>query len=175
MEKRLPLRYAVYDTAIGDVTLISNERRLVGLLFGSKDPIGAVNDENTALYDGIIELNQYCYGQRRYFDLKLEPVNDSVLSKVYEAVLAIPYGETKTEAELAAALKLKAEDIDRALIENPLPIFIPTHRVIVNEEEVGPLSGCDTKMLDSGEDRELKKKLIAFEAENKDKVFISER
>ncbi len=175
MEKKLPLRYCVYDTAIGDVTLIANEKRLVGLLFGSKDPSGAVNDENTALYDGIIELNQFCYGQRRYFDLDFEPVKDQDAQKVYDAVRTIPYGETRTVAQVAEMSGKPIEVVSDALFENPLPIFIPTHRVVANDEEIGHLAGCDSKMYEHDEDKKLKRQLIDFEAANKDRVFVSEK
>lgn len=171
MEETLPLRYAVYDTAIGDVTLIANERRLVGMLFGSKDPIGAINDENTALYDGIIELNQYCYGQRKQFSLKLEPIPGDRAKKFYDEVSMIPYGKTRTIKDLALQLGLDEKEIEEFVYINPLPIFIPTHRVVVSDEEVGHLSGCDDKMYETGEDVALKKKLIEFEKANADKVF----
>lgn len=175
MEATLPLRYAVYDTAIGDVTLIANERRLVGMLFGSKDPIGAVNDENTALYDGIIELNQYCYGQRRKFDLRFEPIKDPEAAKVYEEVSKIPYGETMLLEELSAKVGLDKERVSELLFENPLPIFIPSHRIKESKESSGRLAGCDQKMYDLGQDVELHEKLIAFEAANKDREFLPGR
>lgn len=175
MEKKLPLRYAVYDTAIGDVTLIANEKRLVGMLFGSKDPSGAINEENTALYDGIIELNQYCYGQRRYFDLKFEPIKDQNVAKIYEIVKAIPYGETRYVEEVAKESGKSIEEVADALFDNPLPIFVPCHRVLASTEDVGHLAGCDSKMYETGEDKELKKKLIEFEKTNKNGRFIAEK
>ena len=64
-------QYAIYDTLIDDITMISDGVGLTGLLFGAVDPIDSLNEENVLLYDAICELNQYFFGQRKKFDIKL--------------------------------------------------------------------------------------------------------
>ena len=88
--------YAVYDTPIGDVTIVTQGKYIVGLLFGAVDPIGAVNEETVALYDGIIALNQFFFGQRLSFDNPLWFGGTEFDKKVYEYVMTIPYAETRT-------------------------------------------------------------------------------
>ena len=69
--KKLASQYAIYDTLIDDITMISDGVGLTGLLFGAVDPIDSLNEENVLLYDTICELNQYFFGQRKKFDIKL--------------------------------------------------------------------------------------------------------
>jgi methylated-DNA-[protein]-cysteine S-methyltransferase len=86
----MPLRYAVYDTSIGDVTLMANDKALDRIIFGAVDPTGAVNEENAVLYDAIIELNQFFFHQRKTFDLKLQPEGSDFEKKVWAFVQTIP-------------------------------------------------------------------------------------
>jgi methylated-DNA-[protein]-cysteine S-methyltransferase len=160
----MPLRYAVYDTQIGDVTIIANEKALTGLLFGAVDPVGAVNEENAVLYDAIIEINQFFFGQRKNFDLKLQPEGTDFEKKVWDYVrLNIPYGKTMTYEEVAAGIGEPNADraVGAALNKNPIPLFIPCHRVIGKSGSlVGYVGGL-----------ELKKNILAMEKKNVDRVF----
>lgn len=160
----MALRYSVYDTAAGDVTLIANEKRLLGLKFGAIDIPGGLNEENTVLYDAIVELNQYFFGQRKKFDvpLFLDDATDFE-KKVYEYLENIPYGETRSYEEVATALgdPKSARAVGLAANKNPVPLFIPCHRVIVkNGDLVGYQGGVD-----------LKKKLLRMEKSNMNRVF----
>ncbi len=157
------LRYAVYDTAAGDVTIIAGEKALRGLVFGAIDPPGAINEENTLLYDAIIELNQYFFGQRKTFDLPLKPFGSEFENKVWAYVLTIPYGETKTYEQVASSIGEPTAEraVGMALNHNPIPLFIPCHRVVgKNGSLVGYIGGLD-----------LKKKLLAMEKTNAERVF----
>jgi len=50
--------------------------------------------------------------------------------KVWQALIAIPRGETRSYGELAAALRSGAQAVGRACGANPIPIIIPCHRVV---------------------------------------------
>jgi len=157
------IRYAVYDTEAGNVTLLADKKCLVGLLFGSRDPEGAINEENAALYDGIIELNQYFFGQRKTFDLKLHLSVSDEANKVLEYVKSIPYGKTKTYAEVAADLgsSFTSEIVETILLNNPIPLIIPCHRVVKSPTEYGKYRGGDV----------LKSMLLKMEAKNTNRTF----
>lgn len=157
------LHYSVYDTAAGDVTIIANDKAVTGLLFGATDPEGCVNEENTHLYDSIMELNQYFFGQRKTFDIPLAPEGSEFEKKVWNYVLTIPYGKTKTYEEVAEGIDEPGSErsVGMALNRNPIPLFIPCHRVIgKNGSLVGYSGGLD-----------LKKKLLTLEAANLNRVF----
>ena len=161
----MTIRYAVYDTALGDVTIIANDKALVGMKFGAVDPQGAVNEENAVLYDAIIELNQFCFGQRKVFDLRLQPEGSDFEKKVWEYVRTIPYGKTVTYEDVAKAIGEPngERSVGMALNRNPIPIFIPCHRVIGKGGSlVGYIGGL-----------ELKKKLIGMEKVNASRTFVA--
>lgn len=158
----LALRYAVYDTAAGDVTLIAAKKSLRALLFGARDPSGAANEENTVLYDAIVQLNQFFFGQRRSFDVPLAPFGGEKEQRVYAEVQKIPYGETRTYKEIAKSAGLKdGKEVEKILALNPLPFFIPCHRVIKDEKDLGSYVGGD----------HLKEKLIQMEQSKTRKMY----
>ncbi len=155
-----PLNYWIYDTPAGDVTVLANEKAVVGLLFGAVDPEGGVNDENIHQYDAIIELNQYFYGQRKVFDLSIAyPPGEA--GRVYDTVRNIPYGETRTYEEVAKASKCRPEKAREHLLRNPIPLIIPCHRAVVGKDDIGPYCG----------DPLLKKKLLNMEKTNASREF----
>ena len=157
------IRYSVYDTALGDVTVLADDKAIVGLRFGAVDPEGCINEENSALYDSIIELNQYCFGQRKSFDLRLDPEGTDFEKKVWNFVLTIPYGKTMTYEEVAAGIgePNAAKAVGTALNKNPIPLFIPCHRVIGKGGAlVSYIGGLD-----------LKKKLVSMEKTNANRTF----
>lgn len=162
----MTLRYSVYDTVgVGDVTIIANDKALTGLLFGAVDPAGALNEENSVLYDAIIELNQYCYGQRKAFDLKLDPEGTEFEKKVWAYVQTIPYGKVATYEDVAKAIGEPngERSVGMALNRNPIPLFIPCHRVVgKNNALVGYIGGLD-----------LKKKLLGMEKTNAARTFVA--
>ncbi len=129
------VRYAVYDTGVGNVTVIALGRKLISLIFGAYDPEGARNEENSALYDSIIELNQYCFGQRKDFDLHLHYDGSEEEKKVWNYCRTLPYGSTKAIGEASKETGLKENLILYCLLRNPLPIFIPSHRILSNKGE----------------------------------------
>lgn len=154
-------RYAIYDTLIDDVTLISNGNALTGMLFGTIDPLGAINEENVLLYDSICELNQYFFGQRKNFDIKLSYEGSPFEIKLYDYVRTIPYGETKTYEEVAEAIgePNSTKAVINALSHNPIPVFIPDHRVI----------GSDGNLVSYVGSLELKKRFLDLEKKHSGK------
>lgn len=151
------IRYAVYDTPAGDVTIIAQGKKLIRILFGSHDPVGAINQENTTLYDCIVELNQYFYGQLARFSLplSLEGLGDFE-RRVYEYVETIPYGSKMTYAEVADAIgeHNAARAVEAALANNPIPVLIPCHRVVKSDDDLGSFV----------DKIELKRKMLELEA-----------
>ncbi len=122
--------------------MLSDGRGLTGMLFGAIDPIDSVNEENILLYDAICELNQYFFGQRKKFDIKLTYSGSPFEMKLFDYVRTIPYGQTKTYEEVASAIGEPngAKAVANALSHNPIPVFIPDHRVIASDGSL--LSYC---------------------------------
>jgi O-6-methylguanine DNA methyltransferase len=82
--------------------------------------------------DFFRQLGQYLQGSAVEWRCPLDLEGTPFQLQVWEAVKAIPYGETRTYGEIARALGRpgSARAVGRANHDNPLPIVIPCHRVI---------------------------------------------
>jgi O-6-methylguanine DNA methyltransferase len=78
------------------------------------------------------ELTEYCHGERTAFALTCALAGTPWQHTVWQAVRAIPFGETRTYGEIAASLGRPnaARAMGRANATNPLPIVVPCHRVV---------------------------------------------
>ncbi len=78
------------------------------------------------------QLAEYFAGERTAFELPLAPTGTPFQRDVWDALLAIPYGETRSYGELAAAVGKPgaARAVGRANHDNPIGVVIPCHRVI---------------------------------------------
>lgn len=78
------------------------------------------------------ELAEYCRGERTTFTLTCALAGTPWQQAVWQAVRAIPFGETRTYGEIAAGLgrPTAARAMGRANATNPLPIVVPCHRVV---------------------------------------------
>jgi O-6-methylguanine DNA methyltransferase len=101
------------------------------------------------------ELQEYFAGQRREFTVPLDLRGTPFQLSVWRALVEIPFGETRTYAEIARRVKRpKAfRAVGAANGANPVPILVPCHRVI---ESGGKLGGY-------GGGLETKQRLLAFE------------
>jgi methylated-DNA-[protein]-cysteine S-methyltransferase len=86
------------------------------------------------------QLAEYFAGSRRQFDLPLDAIGTDFERRVWEALVEIPYGETRTYGGIAAAIgrPQACRAVGRANGLNPIPIIIPCHRVIGSD---GSLTG----------------------------------
>jgi methylated-DNA-[protein]-cysteine S-methyltransferase len=94
------------------------------------------------------QLQEYFDGQRREFDLTLAPRGTAFELSVWDELRRIPFGETRSYAEIARALGNPAATraVGRANGANPIPIVVPCHRVIgSNGSLTGFGGGLDNK------------------------------
>jgi len=94
------------------------------------------------------QLAEYFAGRRSDFDLSLAPQGTLFQSAVWAALADIPYGQTRTYAELAQYIgrPRAARPVGSAIGRNPLAIIVPCHRVIgSNGALVGFAGGIDNK------------------------------
>jgi methylated-DNA-[protein]-cysteine S-methyltransferase len=84
------------------------------------------------LIDAAGQLNAYFEGDLREFDLPLAPSGTAFQRRVWDAVSAIPYGDTASYSEIAAVVCTPAvcRAVGAANGRNPLPVIVPCHRVI---------------------------------------------
>ena len=87
---------------------------------------------SSLLEEGRAQLLDYLAQKRRAFDLPLCPQGTAFQRRVWEALCRIPWGETRTYGQLAQSIGAPkaARAVGQANHRNPIPIFIPCHRVI---------------------------------------------
>ncbi len=96
--------------------------------------------ENDHLKQLEVEIDEYFKGNRKVFEVSLVYPGTRFQQSVWQALLAIPYGETRTYRQLALQLSgaLSARAVGSANGSNPIAIVIPCHRLINSQ---GGLSG----------------------------------
>ena len=100
------------------------------------------------LRQAVEELREYFAGQRREFTVPLAPKGTPFQQKVWAALQTIPYGERRSYKDVAAMVgnEKACRAVGMANNRNPLPIFIPCHRVVgANGNLVGYAGGLDVK------------------------------
>lgn len=133
------------ESPIGPLTLTEEDGALIRLDFGKQ---GQAWPETTLLAEAKKQLEQYFSGTLRSFTLPLRPEGTPFQQKVWAALLQIPWGETRTYGQVAAMIgQPKAcRAVGMANNRNPLPIFIPCHRVIgANGQLTGYAGGLSAK------------------------------
>jgi methylated-DNA-[protein]-cysteine S-methyltransferase len=122
---------------VGELLLTGDHEGLLGLFMpGDRDlppasePSWLRDDERFA--DAAAQLREYFAGERTSFELELAPHGTPFQLEVWEALRAIPYGETISYAQLAARVGRPAavRAVGAANGRNPLSIVVPCHRVI---------------------------------------------
>lgn len=113
-------------TPLGDMTLTQDSDAIVSLDWGT----GRDQSDSPLLSKAIAQLHAYFDGDRTHFDLPLAPPVSPFTLKVLREMQHIPYGETRSYAQLARALKTAPRAIGGACGRNPIPIIIPCHRVL---------------------------------------------
>lgn len=142
------------ETPIGPLTLQADEAAVTAIRFGAD----GARDASPLLDAAEAQLREYFAGARRAFDLPLAPHGTAFQQRVWTALRAIPYGETRTYGELAAAIDSPnaSRAVGMANHRNPIPIVIPCHRVIGAN---GTLTGYAGGL-------EIKRRLLALEGIN---------
>ena len=101
----------------------------------------------------IAQLEEYFGGARREFSVPLSPRGTDFQRAVWQALRAIPYGETLSYGELARRLGSAPRAVGAANGSNPLPIIVPCHRVI----------GADGSLTGFGGGLDIKRALLELE------------
>jgi methylated-DNA-[protein]-cysteine S-methyltransferase len=124
-------------TPIGEVTVSEEDGAIVALDWGR----GRDQDRTKVLAEAVVQLQDYFDGLRTDFDLPLSPHGTAFQRRVWDALRAIPAGETRSYGDLARLLASSARAIGQANGANPIPILIPCHRVLAAGGVLGGYSG----------------------------------
>jgi len=128
--------YCYLDTPIGDLLLAGDDDALclIGFPEGSmrREPESDWIFSDKPFAAAREQLTAYFAGERKSFDLKLNPVGTEFQLQVLEELQKIPYGITASYGDIAKRIgRPKAvRAVGAANGHNPIPIIIPCHRVI---------------------------------------------
>lgn len=125
---------------VGGLTLREFDGRLVSVSWAAADD-AAADAETPLLLTAAQQLNAYFYCGLREFDLPLAPAGSTFERAVWDAMLRIPYGQTRSYGEIARDIGGEARAVGGACGSNPIPIIIPCHRVLAADGRSGGYSG----------------------------------
>ncbi|HEX3914164.1 MAG TPA: methylated-DNA--[protein]-cysteine S-methyltransferase [Steroidobacteraceae bacterium] len=143
-------RYFMWtDSPVGSLNLIAGEVGLIAIVWKNYDPrrVRLINLCESRAHPALIEaerqLRDYFAGSRQTFDLKLDFVGTDFQKKVWNALLAIPYGQTRSYAEIANTIgnSRVARAVGAANGKNPISIVAPCHRVIGSDGHLVAYAG----------------------------------
>jgi methylated-DNA-[protein]-cysteine S-methyltransferase len=141
--------YDIVGSPIGELLLVGDGESLTGLDFGPADVRPGWRREPGAFADASDQLGAYFAGDLRTFDLPLAPTGTRFQRQVWDALTAIPYGETTSYGELAESIGRpgSARAVGAANGRNPIAIVVPCHRVIGADRTLtGYAGGLDAKL-----------------------------
>jgi methylated-DNA-[protein]-cysteine S-methyltransferase len=142
--------WSVLDSPIGPLTLVAGTRGLRAIRFAGEGVVlDPADRDDRALADAREQLGAYFAGRRQHFDLALDPGGTPFQRAVWATVQAVPYGQTTTYREVAAALGGGGR-LSRAVgacnARTPIPIVQPCHRVLGSDGRLtGYRGGLDAK------------------------------
>ena len=112
---------------------------------GFEEPAGpaAANESWPLLDEAARQLGEYFSGHRREFDLPLDLEGTEFQQRVWRAVSGIPYGQTRTYAQIAAGVgsPRAVRAVGAANGANPVAILVPCHRVVGSGGGLGGYGG----------------------------------
>jgi methylated-DNA-[protein]-cysteine S-methyltransferase len=145
------MQFRTMESPVGPLTLAGTDGRLMHLRMVDQTYEPSHNGwerDDTAFPDAIEQLEAYFAGERREFDLELDLVGTSFQRQVWEALLTIPYGETRSYGQIAEQIGSPGASraVGLANGHNPIGIVVPCHRVIgANGSLTGYGGGLDRK------------------------------
>jgi len=147
------LHYAQTGSPIGPLNLAISGKGLLALEFQregfprkSKNIVWEHSPAKAAPFAG--QLAEYFSGQRREFTFPLDLRGTPFQLACWRALLAIPYGETRTYADIARSVRKPQafRAVGMANNRNPIAIVVPCHRVIASDGTLcGYGGGLDVK------------------------------
>jgi methylated-DNA-[protein]-cysteine S-methyltransferase len=150
----MSMSYKLIPSPIGRLKLVASDDGLVAILWEHDNPrrVRLVDLVENPAHHVLIrtekELKEYFSGKRNTFTVPLDMQGTSFQKQVWEALLGIPYGETRTYGQLANQLgnPNATRAVGAANGRNPIAIIVPCHRLIGFDGKLtGFAGGLDAK------------------------------
>lgn len=139
---------------VGELTLVADDRGLAAILWENDRPgrvrLGPLTEDaqHPVLVETERQLGEYFVGQRRAFNVSLSFSGSDFQKRVWDALLTIPFGETRSYGEIAQQVGKPSASraVGAANGRNPISIIAPCHRVVGSTGKLtGFAGGLDAK------------------------------
>jgi methylated-DNA-[protein]-cysteine S-methyltransferase len=146
--------YKTMASPVGRLKLVASDDGLAAILW-KNDKAGRVrlnivgeDKARPVLLEAEKQLNEYFAGKRKTFSLKLDLAGTDFQNKVWQALLKIPFGQTRSYGEIAKRIgrPRAVRAVGAANGRNPVSIVVPCHRLVGSTGQLtGFAGGLDTK------------------------------
>ena len=130
--------YKIMPSPVGELTLVARGEALAAILWQDDKPtrvrLGELREDGThpVLLQTQQQLREYFAGTRQQFEVPLDFAGTDFQKQVWQALLTIPFGQTRSYGEIARQIGRPAavRAVGAANGKNPVSIIAPCHRVI---------------------------------------------
>jgi methylated-DNA-[protein]-cysteine S-methyltransferase len=140
-----------HQTAIGRIGIAEENGSITNLYFETDAvPQNIELCETDVIREAFRQLEAYLAGNLKIFSLPLAPCGTYFMRVVWKCLCGVPFGKTASYKEIAIAAgnPKAARAVGMANNRNPIPIFIPCHRIVgADGKLVGYRGGLDLKMI----------------------------
>jgi AraC family transcriptional regulator of adaptative response/methylated-DNA-[protein]-cysteine methyltransferase len=142
--------FTTATSPLGRLLVASTERGVCRVSLGEDDaqlermlraelPAAELRRDDDALADRVTAIVEYLRGDEPHLDLPVDVRATAFQRRVWQALREIPYGSTRSYAEVARAIgaPTAVRAVARACATNPVPLVIPCHRVVRGDGTLG--------------------------------------
>ncbi len=134
----MPYEYKLMSSPVGQLTLVARDGKLSAILWeterANRVRLGQLYEapESPVLLETERQLQEYFAGTRHQFELELDFAGTDFQKQVWQALLTIPFGETRSYSQIAQQIgnPKAVRAVGAANGRNPISIIAPCHRVI---------------------------------------------
>lgn len=145
----MPHHHSLMHSPVGLLTLVASDRGLVAVLWEDDEPtrvridMGNLATDHPLLTETEKQLREYFALQRKTFSLPLHFMGTDFQQRVWQALLTIPHGETRSYAQIANQIgnPKSVRAVGAANGKNPISIIAPCHRVIGSSGKLTGFAG----------------------------------
>ena len=132
------LLVAMTEEGVCSVDIADSDEELEKRLF-AEYPAADIQRDHPLMTEWVVQFLAFLEGWQPHFDLPLDVRATAFQLRVWQTLLAIPYGETRSYREIAEAIgqPTAVRAVARACAANPVPLVVPCHRVIRSDGDLG--------------------------------------
>lgn len=131
-------QYKLMPSPVGELTLVARDGKLNAILWeverANRVRLGELieADDSPVLLETERQLQEYFTGKRNHFELELDFTGTDFQKQVWQALLTIPFGETRSYSQIAEQIgnPKAVRAVGAANGRNPISIIAPCHRVV---------------------------------------------